>query len=227
MIALEKILVWDIETWSRALHLWREKAVPKLPENARGLEIGAHQGGLTAWFAQLGFHIVCSDIAPVQASVKAFHQGEKLGHLIDYQTFSAINIPYPDQTFDFVLFKSVLGAVGRNGQAGAQQKAIMEMYRVLKPGGILFFAENLCGSLLHQLARKIFVPWGKSWRYISLMELQGFLGRFDEKEIQATGFFAAFLPRPQWLKTLAAKIDVQLSFIPFRWRYVGYGFAIK
>jgi SAM-dependent methyltransferase len=220
---------WDIITWGRAFYFWEKHAteVGGFLEK-KGLEIGANNGGASLFFAQrFGAAMVCSDIENNSNGFRKLHDQYPGGLKIEYKQIDAKAIPYDNETFDFVVFKSVLGIIGARNEHESIEKAIHEIHRVLKPNGILFFAENLRGSQLHQFARKKFVPWGNSWRYISLREMEGLLGCFAEKEIYTTGFFAAFVPRPEWLKTLAAKFDGLLFFIPKRWRYVAYGFAIK
>ncbi len=222
------ILEWDIPTWSRALHFWEKTISEQSVPLQNGLEIGAHNGGLSLFFAkQYGANMVCSDLNAASEKALSLHVENGVSHLIQYATLDATKIPYPNNSFDFVVFKSVLGAVGRNGHAKNQQRAIEEIYRVLKPNGVLFFAENLRGSALHRLARRAIVPWGKSWRYMKINELEEWLSVFGAKEIHTTGFFAAFVPRPEWLKTSAAKMDTLFTLIPPDWRYVAYGFARK
>lgn len=222
------ILEWDIATWARALRFWEETISEKNIGLKNGLEIGAHNGGISLFFAKkYGTKMVCSDIGLASEKARTLHYENGVNHLIEYAEVDATAIPYPDGTFDFVVFKSVLGAVGRHGQKAEQQKAIAEMHRVLRPGGVLFFAENLGGSLLHRLARRVFVRWGKSWRYVTLNELDNWLSIFEKKETRATGFFAAFVPRPEWLKTIAAHLDLLFFFFPKKWRYVAYGYARK
>ena len=171
--------------------------------------------------------MVCSDLSPVSEKARSLHLENQVSHLIEYAELDATTIPYPDNTFDFVVFKSVLGAIGRNDHPENQQQAINEIHRVLKPGGFLFFAENLSGSSLHRIARNIFVPWGKSWRYVSVCELNEWLSIFETKEIYTTGFLAAFVSKPKWLKKMAANLDSRLVFLPSKWRYVAYGHAQK
>lgn len=219
---------WDLATWSRALAFFEKTIKAQKPSLEKGLEIGARNGGLSWFFARkYGSQMCCTDSEIMGEQARMLHEQAGLSSRITYQQADATRLPFPDQTFDFVLFKSVLGAIGRNGRPELQQKALEEIYRVLKPGGILFFAENLRGSVFHRLARRFFVPWGKTWRYVTLRELQDWLGIFERKELHATGFFAAFVPGPECLKTLAAKLDTLLLLLPESGRYVGYGCAIR
>ncbi len=213
--------------WSPAIHYWEKKVLPLLPKNAKGLEIGAGNGGLTAYLAQHGCTMLCSDIVPISDETRVFHQKIGLFNLVDYQDFSATAIPHPDNTFDFVVFKSVMGGIGAYGNFGRIQMAISEIHPVLKPGGTLLFAENAHASPLHQFARNKFVRWGKKWHYLTPDEVQSLLRYFTKSEIRTTGFFAAFVPGPAWLKNLTAGLDQLLFFIPKKWRYVVYGYATK
>ncbi|MBK6996160.1 MAG: class I SAM-dependent methyltransferase [Lewinellaceae bacterium] len=222
------ILEWDIATWSRALRFWEKTILAQNINLQNGLEIGAHNGGISLFFAKkYGAKMVCSDLEPASAKAKSLHDKHKVSRLIEYAGINASAIPYPDDSFDFVVFKSVLGGIGRNGQAEKQKQALAEIHRVLKPGGVLFFAENMRGSVLHRLARRVFMPWGKSWRYLKIKELRRWLSIFESHKIRTTGFFAAFVPKPEWLKTLAAKVDLLFFYLPQKWEYVAYGFARK
>ncbi len=224
----QDILEWDIPTWSRALFFWKKIIAAQNLELRYGLEIGAHNGGISLFFAKCyGAKMVCSDLVPPSEKAKSLHLNNGVRQLIQYVELDASSIPFPDNTFDFVVFKSVLGAVGRNGHPEKQQQVLAEIHRVLKPGGALFFAENLRGAGLHRLARRLFVPWGKSWRYLKINELEEWLSIFGKKELHATGFFAAFVSKPGWIKTLVAKTDTMLFFLPRKWGYLGYGYALK
>ncbi len=228
-MTIHDIFRWDVTTWSRAIPLWESVMMQAQPPLSYGLEIGASNGGISAYFAKnYNSKMVCSDLLPFSETVREFHQTVDVQQSIDYQNFSVANIPYPNGTFDFIVFKSVLGVVGsiNGGGLPEQQKAIIEMHRVLKPGGVLFFAENLTGSWLHRFARRNFVSWGKNCRYMSLAEISGFLSVFSKNDLRATGCLAAFVPRPAWLKEAAAWLDKIIVF-PKSWRYVAYGYAVK
>lgn len=219
---------WDVATWGRALTFWEKIIKNEHIHLGHGLEIGARHGGLSWFFAKhFGSKMDCTDCVSPSEKARELHEAAGLSKLISYQLADVNRLPYPAHHFDFVVFKSVLGAVGRNNQPEKQQQALAEIHRVLRPGGYLFYAENLRGSMLHQMARRFFVPWGKSWRYLTIRELRILLADFKEKEIQATGFFAAFIPRPTWIKNIGAALDSRCFFIPKSMRYVGFGYAKK
>src|SRR5690349_23601753 len=195
---------------------------------ATGLELGANNGGLSLFFAAtFGSRMVCSDIVSATDLAKTRHQKHGVSSLIEYAVVDAAAISFPDNTFDFVAFKSVLGVVGAQNQPEKIRNAMFEIHRVLKPGGVLFFAENLAGNWLHRFMRRNFVPWGKKWHYPTVQELESYLSAFKKKRIHTTGFLAAFLSKPPWLNNLFARMDPFFRFIPARWHYVGYGLAEK
>ena len=101
------------------------------------------------------------------------------------------------------------------------------MYKALKPGGVLLFAENLTGSLFHQLARKKFVKWG-GWLYLSIERLNQLLKVFSAVELKTTGVSAVF-GRTEKQKNNLARFDAALlnSVCPENWHYIAYGIAKK
>ncbi|KAA6346092.1 hypothetical protein EZS27_006362, partial [termite gut metagenome] len=83
-------------------------------------------------------------------------------------------------------------------------------------------------ALLHQFARKKFVKWGNSWRYISIEELTLFLEKFNSYEIKATGFLSAFGRNESQQRLFATIDDLFFNYvIPDKWKYVSYGIAQK
>ncbi len=90
------------------------------------------------------------------------------------------------------------------------------------------FAENLAGSTIHRFFRKAFVPWGNSWRYVSLAELNEMLRVFSRFELYSTGFLAAFGRNENqrrglaWLDTL-----VFSKVVAPEAKYIAYGIAVK
>ncbi len=225
----KEFVAWDIVTWSRALHFWKKSFASNSDYSRKwGLEIGANGGGLSLFFATtFGSKMLCSDMGTTATLARSLHKNYDVAHLIEYAEIDATAIPFCKETFDFVVFKSVLGVIGAKNHFDEIEQAMQEIHRVLKPGGVLFFAENLQGSRLHRLARRWFIPWGKNWYYLNLAEMDSLLRNFAAKEIHTTGFFSAFVPKPEWLKNSVARIDPLFFFLPKNWRYVCYGYAVK
>jgi len=218
---IKDIFQWDISTWSQAYPIWGKALNGK---QTRGLELGANNGGGTLFLALYNINTICSDIHNPKEKAFGLHKKYLVQDIIQYKEIDGMNIPYPNNNFDVVIFKSVLGFLKTFNN---QKKMIAEIFRILKPGGFLLFAENAKGSLLHQWARRRFIAWGNSWRYVSLQEMNLLLKPFTQKEIKSTGFFAVFVSKPKWLKALFASLDSCLPCISKNWRYVVFGYAVK
>lgn len=223
---IEQIIEWDVENWSQALPFWTAHSKVAVTTNARALELGSRHGGLSLWLAFRGFSVVCSDVDQPTARATALHDSYGFASRVTYARVDATAITAHGQ-FDVVCFKSMLGAVGRRGIA-AQRLAVEEMYRVLCPGGEVWFAENLRASPFHRILRRLFVPWARSWRYPTLSELTELFGRFSSLEIVTVGCFAAF-GRTEKQRSFLALLDNLriMSVVPSTWRYVAIGVARK
>ena len=230
MLGLDEVVEWDLITWSRAVEYWGSVFARGNLSGLHGLELGARNGGLSCYFAvEHGCRMTCTDIDLSGSTARELHRKHGVGDFVTYEEVDARELPYEDGRFDFVVFKSILGVVGSKGRRDRQAQAIHEISRVLRPGGMLLFAENLRGSSLHSLARRWFVPWGVSWTYVSREELGGLLGdAFGSHELRSTGLASAFVPKPEWLRSFVAKVDDSLlRWAPDSWNYVGYGHALK
>ncbi len=222
---LEAILQWDSKAWSRALHYWDNQVEWGTVKTA--LELGGNSGGLSIWLASNGVDVICSDLEGVEEKASGHHAPFEFRNKITYQDINACDIPY-ENLFDLVVFKSVLGGVGRDNNFSKQKEAVDQIYNALKPGGKLLFAENLIASPVHRFARKKFVHWGKSWRYLTLNEMKSLLSGFETYSIRATGFASAF-GRSNGQRNSLASLD-RLFFnysVPKNWKYIAYGVAIK
>ncbi len=172
--------------------------------------------------------IHCSDYN--KPSQKAFDLHKKLGlsSKIKYLAIDATSMDCEDGKYDFVVFKSVLGSIGREGGIDTIKLAIKEIKRVLKPGGVLFFAENLSSSRLHMYLRNNFVPWGNKWYYLSINEIEEILNEFETTSINTRGFFSSWVPdKYQVIKLIVHYIDNLLLFISKNLHYISYGYAKK
>jgi SAM-dependent methyltransferase len=218
-------LIWDVESWLPALRFWEKRI--DWERVHRCLELGANKGGLSLWLGVKGKSVVCSDLENTKDKAQRFHSPSGVGALISYEDIDATNIPYTDY-FDIVIFKSLLGAVGRNGNIENQRKAFRQIHKALKKGGSLLFAENLLGSLLHQILRDHFVSWGKSWRYVTIDEVRQFLSLYDSFVFETTGVLGDLGLSERQRNMLAIVDKVLLNRIcPDDWKYIIYGVAQK
>jgi SAM-dependent methyltransferase len=183
-----KYLEWDATTWSAGLSFWRQNSHHNL-SGARVLELGARDGGLSLWLAENGAHVLSTDVDGPSDRAKALHAKHNVQSRVSYGNVDATTMEF-DSEFDVVLFKSVLGGVGGAHGHDGQREVIERCLRSLKPGGELWFAENLAGTRLIAWLRSRFVPWGSRWRYVTTGELTSWLVDFDHVQTKAIGTIA-------------------------------------
>jgi ubiquinone/menaquinone biosynthesis C-methylase UbiE len=106
-----------------------------LPEVAglNGLDIGCGEGHNTRLLAHRGARMTAIDIADnFIAAAKQMETAQPAG--ISYQVASAVELPFPENHFDFATgFMSFM-------EMPETEKVLAEAYRVIKPGGFLQFS---------------------------------------------------------------------------------------
>ncbi|MDR0349962.1 MAG: class I SAM-dependent methyltransferase, partial [Coriobacteriales bacterium] len=130
---LRDYLQWDIGTWKHALRYW-DTVLAKRPQTdgpLKALDLGARDGGLSLYLAQKGFEVVCSDIEGPTERAHELHAHYGLTERITYQAVDATAIPFEDDCFDVIIFKSILGGIGTFLNYAAIETAVSEMRRVL------------------------------------------------------------------------------------------------
>jgi ubiquinone/menaquinone biosynthesis C-methylase UbiE len=99
----------------------------------RGLDVGCGEGNNTRILARRGAHITAVDIAPsFIAAAGESETAEPLG--IRYLVASAVELPFADGTFDFLVATMSFMDVPE------ADRAIAEAHRVLRGGGFLQFS---------------------------------------------------------------------------------------
>lgn len=219
---LKLYLQWDELAWGKCLGLFKKIVTEK--GISSGLEIAANKGGISLFFAsELGINMLCTDLDNPEERFNTVYKNLSTSN-IKFAAINGLDMKLADNSIEMLVFKSFLGGMRTFEN---QQKAMNEIYRVLKPGGVLLFAENLGGSKLHRFFRRMLVPWGTSWRYITIGELEELIAPFGEKQIETFGFFSAF-GKINFLKKLFYMFDQSTnSVLPNSMKYICYGYAIK
>lgn len=215
---INDIIQWDVKNWSKCLTFWKSNS--DLNPKSKILALGERGGGISLYFALMGHEVVCSDYNPIPDSTKELHKSYSVDTLITYAKIDMRSINFDSDYFDVVVFKSVIGALGEEKD---QLKASEEIYRVLKPGGHFYFAENLEGTFVHRFLRKKFVSWGKRWRYITKKEILSWNKSFKEVNTKSFGLISLFGRSEKQRRFLSGIDSILTPITPKKWRYILFG----
>jgi ubiquinone/menaquinone biosynthesis C-methylase UbiE len=175
----------DIESipYSYALHEYKNFVGKKV------LDVGSGNGYVLSKYAAEGAEVFGIDItqAGIDLCRKRFEYLQLNGN---FQVADAQDIPFPDNTFDCVCSMGVLHHVPDT------QKALDEIYRVLKPGGrliVMFYHRNsakyqfmyrvwswLTGKSMEQLVNEFDGVGNPKGTVFSRAELSAMLAKFSE-----------------------------------------------
>jgi SAM-dependent methyltransferase len=115
----------------------------------RVLELGCGTGYFTRELARSGAGIVAIDVSPELLEIAKANCSTPN---VRYEIQNAYELSYPDRVFDSIVGSSVLHHL-------EIKQALQEIYRVLKPGGAIYFTEP--NMLNPQIAIQKNVPWVK------------------------------------------------------------------
>jgi ubiquinone/menaquinone biosynthesis C-methylase UbiE len=112
------------------------------------LDLGCGAGENSVYFAKLGAHCVATDYSPGMVDV-ALKLAEKNGVAVTGKVVNAMNIDYPDNSFDIIYAANLLHHIPN------PLITIREMHRVLKPGGKMCFWDPLRHNPVINVYRRI------------------------------------------------------------------------
>lgn len=210
------LIGWDIRNWSRLLQ-FSQGFLPPPASGQLALEVGARAGGLSLFLALQGYSVICSDVDSPEAVAQPLHRRYGMAREITYESLNILDSRRPDNSFDIIMFKSVLGFLKSREN---QEIAIRELHRLLKPGGILLFAENAVGSKLHKYLRSKFITRTPHWRYVTIDEIRQMCRMFPQTTFETHGFLGLFGWNER-MKNMLARVDqLIIGIVPRDWRYL-------
>jgi SAM-dependent methyltransferase/uncharacterized membrane protein YbhN (UPF0104 family) len=172
----------------------------------RGLDVGCGQGWYVARMRQLGFDVAGIDSSPGQAVVAANNVGSP--DLI--RIGSALDIPAPDGSYDFVYTINVLHHLA---SVSDQRAAFAELLRILKPGGLIFVHEINTRNLLFRFYMGyVFPSLNCIDEGVERWLLPNRLGRYTDSPVIDVRYFT-FLPEfvPGFVARLLAPLERMLE----------------
>jgi SAM-dependent methyltransferase len=143
--------IWNWESpagkvrWARRVKMLSSHLKPGMTV----LELGCGIGSFTRELARSGAEIVAIDVSPELLEIA---NANCSATNVQYQIQNAYTLSYPESAFDSVVGSSVLHHL-------EVEKALRDVYRVLKPGGTIYFTEP--NMLNPQIAIQKNVPWIK------------------------------------------------------------------
>lgn len=159
--------------------------LPELAEDMSVLDIGCGPGSITIGLAEQvpSGKAIGLDIEPSQIKL-ANARAEEIGLTnCDFDVGSALDLPYPDASFDVVFGHTILM------QFSNPEPVLKEVKRVLKPGGLAAFRElDFAASLFGPAGSAIETVWSTLRR--SILENDGYpdIGRDLPRLCTNSGF---------------------------------------
>jgi len=143
--------IWNWESpagklrWARRVRMLSSHLKPGMTV----LELGCGTGSFTRELARSGAEVVAIDVSPELLEIaNATYSAPN----VQYQIQNAYALSYPEGAFDSIVGSSVLHHL-------EIEAAVRDMYRVLKPGGSIYFTEP--NMLNPQIAIQKNIPWIK------------------------------------------------------------------
>jgi SAM-dependent methyltransferase len=224
-------LLQSREEWAIRNHVLAQSlsqlAVRYLPDaTGHGLDVGCQSGELTDY---LNTYTLMSweGIDPALPESAKSPQGASL------HSAAADNIPYPDRHFDCLLLANVFEHIPPE----RRRSSLIEMHRVLRPGGILagqlpnpyFPIEShsrlpFMGWLPVSLQRKYWklspVPWDHDFFNVTIRHVRAEAKNAGFEIVQVNNFNYPPAALPKSVRPLAIIMSQPMKHFPWAWQFV-------
>ena len=187
-IDLEEFWAVHDRPWKRRAYIrgWKMRRAFEMMGDLPGkrlLDVGCGPGTYTAVLATMGANTWGFDISPVAIErAKITAEANGVADRCHFQVASATDIPFDRETFDIVFCGQVIHHLWKYPNVDS------ELHRVIKPGGILVFAEGIRSNPVYNAVRDL-KRWAKreepkgdiDWEYEDVMN---FAAKFREAHIE-------------------------------------------
>ena len=173
-------------------------------EGKKVLELGTGTGGTATLLAKRGATVVGIDLLPFRLTeAKTRASKYNIAESVNFALMDAMHLAFPDNTFDFIISKSVLVFT-------AHTQTAKECYRVLKPGGKAIFIENMRHHPAVWFYRKAFLRYSGKLHYFSLRDVETVgaeFERLEHREFHLSAVSALF-----WQKCISVPLFYRWTF---------------
>ena len=155
-----------------------EYILPKMGtlDGKKVLELGTGTGGTATLLAKRGASVIGIDLLPFRiAEAQARASEHDVAESVNFALMDAMHLAFPDNTFDFIISKSVLVFT-------EHARTAKECSRVLKPGGKAIFIENMRYHPMVWLYRRMFLKYSAKLRYFSIRDVETVGAEFENLE---------------------------------------------
>lgn len=168
------------QDWINKPNIFAQEVIHYFPKNANILELGAGQGQDTRFFAENGHKVESTDVSEDALKLNKEKLPTELKRLVNLSRLDMTDkFPYEDDSFDVVYAHLSIHYFDLH----TTSKIIGEIYRVLKPSGIVAVLNNSTNDPEYKQGEELeegyFVIEDKNKRFFSVEDTRSFFVRFD------------------------------------------------
>ena len=179
-----------------------KQLVEKIPAHGKVLEIAPGPGYFCIELAKLGnFQITGLDISKSFVEI-ARRNAAEAGLKIDFREGNASAMPFKENTFDFTFCQAAFKNFSE------PVKAIAEMYRVLRPGGLSVISDLRRDASAEEIEREI--------KGMGLGPINRFMVRWTFKNMLLKNAYSVDEIRSMVAQTPFGKCEIQIDGVGFQ-----------